>query len=193
MTLDYRNIINDTSYTISKLKNISDKNYLKIGCSFGTMLTQFGNNPFNYTDDLNFPFLNFSIQYHFGGLFFASNLIPIYGKGTNNISVCDQTIETTISQTYNSDMKYTEVGIYASPAHLLYLKAGMVSQKNVSIIKEHEINSISEFCYEKINEAKGYVLGVAFAPKYFTLEAGFNTLIQKPFVNLGFNVPINTK
>ncbi len=196
MTIDYFNIINDTSYTISKLKNISDKSYLKIGFSYGTFFSQTGNNPVNYKGDLNFPYQNIYAVFKFGGLFFGTSMIKIYGSQLPDVPCNEFVFSSTsdlISSTYNNQMKYTEYGIYLSPSHLIYLKAGMASQKNNEMIYKYSENEPNNSCYE-INENKsGFILGLACVPKFFTLEAGYNTLVQKPFLNLGFNIPINTK
>ncbi len=195
MTIDYRNIINDTSYTISKLKNISDKSYLKIGFAFGSFFSQTGNNPVNYKSDLNFPYLSIYAIYKYGGLFFGSSLLPVYGSNEKGVS-CESSSFVAIGNpvsTYNSDMKYSEYGVYISPAHLIYIKAGMNSRTNAQIIYEFPDNTGDKICYQNISNSKGYLLGVAFVPKFFTLEAGYNSLINKPFFNLGFNIPINIK
>ena len=193
MTIDYRNIINDTSYTISKLKNISDKSYLKIGITYGTFFSQTGSNPINYKSDLNFPYLSINAIYKYGGLFFGSAILPLYGtknKGISSESSSFVALGNPVS-TYNSDMKYSEYGIYLSPAHLIYIKAGMNSRTNAQIIYEFPDNLGDKISYQNISNSKGYLFGVAFAPKFFTLEAGYNSLINNQFLNLGFNIPVN--
>ena len=69
----------------------------------------------------------------------------------------------------------------------------MNSRKNAQIIYEFSDNTGDKISYQDISKAKGYLIGLAFVPKFFTLEAGYNSLIDKPFFNLGFNIPINTK
>jgi hypothetical protein len=71
-------------------------------------------------------------------------------------------------------LNYSEFGLYVAPGNVLHFKFGLAKYTQMSF-----------------QSKRGFLAGVSLIFPVFHIEAGYNLLLDYPYVMAGFNIPIN--